>query len=221
MTPCPIGQRYASGAGALPRSLPGGDAGSVVPDQGRAGGVPASLPSCCTRGGDEPRRAGNAGGDGGGEGRVAPTPTPTPAPTSASASDEAAAAAAATLPEGLKAPPPAEPAREPGAPTMLTTSALAASWRPGRSSRNLAERVGEGGSAAAASAAAASAAAAAAMLLAEVLLTRRRPEYAAGAAGGGARLRDERPAAPRLSTSVRWVAAGAGLGLGLGSRAIG
>ena len=85
------------------------------------------------------------------------------------------------MPEGLKAPPPAEPAREPGAPTMLSTSALAASWRPGRSSLNLAERVGEGGSAptpAAASAAAASAAAAAAMLLAEVLvlLTRQRPE---------------------------------------------
>ena len=208
MTVCPMGQLKASGAGALPLD-PGGDAGSVAPDQGRPGVVPDTPPSCCTRGGDEPRRAWNeGGGDGGGEGRVAPTPAPTPAPASGEAAPTLLAGSGSTA--GSMA---AASSRDPGAPTMWTTSARAASWR--------AARVGDAGRAPTPTPASAMSPAPA-MSLAEVLLTRRRPEKAAGAAGGAVRLSEERPApeAYRLSTSVRWLGVGVGVGeeLGSGSR---
>ena len=208
MTVCPMGQLKASGAGALPLD-PGGDAGSVAPDQGRPGVVPDTLPSRCTRGGDEPRRAWNeGGGDGGGEGRVAPTPAPTPAPASGEAAPTLLAGSGSTA--GSMA---AASSRDPGAPTMWTTSARAASWR--------AARVGDAGRAPTPTPASAMSPAPA-MSLAEVLLTRRRPEKAAGAAGGAVRLSEERPApeAYRLSTSVRWLGVGVGVGeeLGSGSR---
>jgi hypothetical protein len=209
MTVCPMGQLKASDAASLPLD-PGGDGGSVAPDQGRRGVAPDTLASCCTRGGDEPRRAWNGGGDGGGEGTEVPAPAPTPAPASGEAaptpapsSGEAAptpapasgeAAATVLADPTRRVPAPAEPAREPGAPTIWTTSALAASWRSARVTGR----------------------ASASMLLAELLLTRQRPEKAAGAAGGGgaARLREERPApeAYRLSTSVRWLGVGVGVG---------
>ena len=210
MTVCPMGQLKASGAGALPLD-PGGDAGSVAPDQGRPGVVPDTPPSCCTRGGDEPRRAWNeGGGDGGGEGRVAPTPAPTPAPASGEAAPTLLAGSGSTA--GSMA---AASSRDPGAPTMWTTSARAASWR--------AARVGDAGRAPTPTPALApTPTPASAMSLAEVLLTRRRPEKAAGAAGGAVRLSEERPApeAYRLSTSVRWLGVGVGVGeeLGSGSR---